>query len=738
MPARTAPPLRHAAVEIDEASGTVLLHTGASCYALRADRATGVVHHLHWGAPLTLADAAALPVWSENDNSFAGRHDGVEEYPVEGGARFGVPALEVRFADGGGMLQPTVDDVRAAGDGHLVIALRDRARPLAWELHYRVPPGGGDGEGGSLERWTEFTRTDVTHTEVTPAEGASADERDAEAPLLLRYASAHWPLPQRPDWRLSSVHGGWSAESRLERGALHTGETTLTSRRGHTGHQANPWVMLDAGDAAEEHGEVWAAALAASGSWRLTVQRTAAGRVGVVASEGHEGVEIALRPGQRYTTPVSVALYGTDGFGGVSRAFHAYVRQHVLPCPDELRPVLYNSWEATSFEVDEDNQRALARRAADLGVELFVVDDGWFGARDDDRAGLGDWTPHLRRFPRGLRPLADEVHRLGMAFGLWVEPEMVNPDSDLYRERPDWVLHLPDRPATRLRNQLVLDFSRQEVTDWAYEWLRRTVRENAVDFVKWDFNRSFTEAAAHAGGRDARRVYVEHARGVHRVLDRLRADVPHLRVEACAGGGGRTDLGVLSRTDQVWTSDNTDAVDRLTIQHGFSQVYPAAVMSAWVTDSPNPLTGRSVPLAFRFHSAMAGVLGVGGDLTRWTPQETEEAARLVGLYKDVRPVVQHGRQFRLLAPGEGPLTAVQYVDHDADRAVVLLWRPSTSYQPAPPPPLRLRGLDPDARYRDEDTGAEWSGAMLTGHGLPVPELPPGDCASALVRLRRAG
>ncbi len=219
------------------------------------------------------------------------------------------------------------------------------------------------------------------------------------------------------------------------------------------------------------------------------------------------------------------------------------------------------------------------------------------------------------------------------------------------------------------------------------------------------------------------------------MLDRLRAEFPHLHIEACAGGGGRVDPAVLARTDQVWTSDNTDAVDRLAIQHGFSQLYPAGVMAARVTDSPNPLAGRVVPLPFRFHSAMAGVLGIGGDLTRWTEAELAEAGRLVQLYKDIRPVVQHGAQFRLLAPDEGPLTAVQYLAASGERVVVLAWRPSTAFGTSCPP-LRLRGLVPEARYRDEETGHEWSGAALTGFDLPLPEFPRGDCASALVRLRR--
>ncbi|MFD3569496.1 alpha-galactosidase [Streptomyces sp. NPDC058667] len=712
-----SPPLATRSVEIDEASGTVVLRGPASCYVLRVDRSAGTVLHVHWGAPLPLDDAVALPVWADHDNSFAGRWDGVEEYPVEGGARFGAPALEVRFADGSSPVEPRVDAVSTPGEGHLVVLLRDRVRPLAWELHYRLPSG-----GDVLERWTVFRHT-----------GAPGD-----APILLtRYASAHWPLPHRTGWRLGAVHGGWAAESRWERTGLAAGETVLGSRRGHTGHQAGPWVSLDAGDAGEEHGEVWMVALATSGSWRITAQRTAAGRVGVLAAEGHEGIEGELGPGLCHTTPVSTALYAAGGFGAASRAFHTYLRQHVLPHPHEVRPVLYNSWEATGFDVSEENQLALATRAAALGAELFVVDDGWFGGRDGDRAGLGDWSPHPHRFPRGLRPLADEVHRLGMAFGLWVEPEMVNVDSELYREHPEWVVHLPDRTATELRHQLVLDFARPEVTDWAYAWLRQLVADNSVDFLKWDFNRSFTEAGAHAGGPAARQVHVTHAHGVHRVLDRLRADFPRLRIESCAGGGGRVDPGILARTDQVWPSDNTDAVDRLAIHHGFSQAYPAQVMSAWVTDSPNPLTRRTVPLRFRFHCAMAGVLGIGGDLTRWTRHELAEAADLVRLYKDIRPVVQHGRLHRLLSPGDGPMTAVQFVDDGADRSVVLVWRPSTRFGPTGTA-LRLRGLETEARYRDEDTGAEWSGAALLAFGLPLPDLPQGDHASAAVRLRRVG
>lgn len=710
-------------IETDRPSGTVLLHAAGTCYALRIDPAAGTVRTVHWGGPLTRADLSTPQESDPRTDSFHAPLDGTEELAVDGQVRFAPPALEVRYADGTSAVEPVVEryDVREdRGSAELSVRLRDAGRPLGWRLHYRVREN-----SPVIERWAVLRHTG----------------EDGAPPLtLLRHSAAQWNLPVLPAYRMSAVHGSWTEEFQLRRTPLPVGETTLTSRRGHTGHQSNPWCTLDAGDATEESGEVWTLALATSGSWRLTAVRSARGRCSVLGGSGHEGVEVSLAPGESWTTPVSTGQYTPDGFGGASRAFHSYVREHVLPTPDELRPVLYNSWEATSFDLSFEGQRELATLAARAGAELFVVDDGWFGARSSDRAGLGDWTPRPAAFPEGLRPLADHVHGLGMRFGLWVEPEMVNPDSELFRERPDWVVHLPDRAAHPLRNQLVLDFSRPEVTAWALGWLLRTVDAFAVDFLKWDFNRSFTEAGSAGRRPDARRVFVEHALGAHRVLDQLRAARPALRIEACSGGGGRIDLASLARTDQAWVSDNTDAVDRLAIQHGFSQLYPAQVMGAWVTDSPNPFTGRAVPLRFRFHSAMAGALGLGGDLTRWSPAELAEARTYVTRYKRVRATVQTGEQYRLGAPWDA-VHAVQYVARDGGESVVLQWRAGPADR-SEAPRLRLRGLDPRAVFRVDDDGGTVpdgtvrSGAALAAHGLPA-ELPPGAYASRMLTLRRA-
>jgi alpha-galactosidase len=537
----------------------------------------------------------------------------------------------------------------------------------------------------------------------------------------------------------------------LRRSDLPYGETIMTSRRGITSHQANPWAMIDDGTATEEHGAVYACALAWSGSWRLTVQRLPTERVTISAGFGHDPLAWELPggapgggagggaggdgagrgSGRELVTPVSAGLYTDGGFGAASRAWHAYQLRHVLPQPGELRPVLYNSWEAVGFDVDMERQLRLAEQAAALGVELFVVDDGWFGARTHDAAGLGDWRPNPTRFPDGLGPLIARVHDLGMLFGLWVEPEMVNPDSDLYRAHPDWVIHRPHRRRTEQRNQLVLNLARPDVAAWLHETIDGLLADNAIDFLKWDMNRPVTEAGP---GDDT--MWIDYVRNLYDVLDRLRAGHPHVRIESCSGGGGRVDLGILRRTDQVWTSDNTDALDRLDIQHGFTQLYPPMVMGAWVTDSPNPYTRRTMPLEFRFHVAMAGAMAIGGSLTDWSQEDLARAAELVADYKRVRPLVQHGRLYRL-GPSGAPsaeLSAVQFVAPDGAEVAVLACRRARRYGHADPG-IRLCALDPAARYRDTATGQVHHGAILLSHGL-LPGLPPGDYASALVHLTR--
>ncbi|MEV8540295.1 alpha-galactosidase [Streptomyces sp. NPDC051572] len=688
-------------LEIAENGRTWVLSGPASSYAVHLTEDDELLH-LHWGPAIALADAEELaarplPVGS----SFESPLDGREEYPVEGGPRFARPALSVRTPGRRGT-EWTFERYDTEGDE---LRLRFRDTGLAITLHYRL-------RGDVVERWT------------------SLGNDGAEALELLRADSAVWTLPEREGWQLSQLHGRWAAESRLVRSDLTYGEKVIGSRRGHTGHQHLPWVALDT-DATEERGEVYGCALGWSGSWRIAVAQLPDARVQITGGAGYEDSGLLLlAPGESFTTPVFAGLWSDAGFGGASRTWHDYQRTYVIPDADQDRPVLYNSWEATQFDISEEQQETLAQRAAALGVELFVVDDGWFGKRTSDRAGLGDWTPNPDRFPAGLKPLADRVHALGMQFGIWVEPEMVNADSDLYRAHPDWVQYQEGRKRTEFRNQLVLNLAREDVQEYLWEQLDGLLSSAPIDYVKWDFNRCFTDAG-WPGDAYPQRLWVDHVRALYALFDRLRAAHPGVAFESCSGGGGRIDLGILSRTDQVWTSDNTDPLDRLAIQHGFSQIHPARVMAAWVTDSPNTqLNNRVSSLRFRFVSAMAGVLGVGGDLSEWTEEELAEARRWVDLYKEIRPLVQHGDLHRLRPPSGG-LSAVQYVRGDETVVLALL---QAQHYGEPVPALRLRGLDPTVSYECLETGEVHRGAVLLHHGLRTGLR--GDLDATVIRLRR--
>ncbi|MEY9859436.1 alpha-galactosidase [Catenulispora sp. GAS73] len=715
---------------------------GRSCAVLRLDDRDRLLS-AHWGRELGLEQAAALvgasvpvPAGAAAPGFGAVGHGGAWpfEEDVEGplelavGAafQFGHAQLAVRFADGTRELElefvsalienSDTDDTDTEDAAELVLSFADRHYPLAVESRHRVRRG-----SPVIER-----RLVLRHT------GSAGEEHIS----ILRADSASWTLPPLADYRLSQVRGRWAAETRLHRSSPPFGETLLTSRRGITGHHANPWVMVDDGTAGATHGQVFGCALAWSGSWQITVERTSADRTVVAAGFGPDGAMWSLAPGEALTTPVSAGLWSDGGFDAASQAWHAYVLDHVLPHPEELRPVVYNSWEATGFDVSLEGQLALARQAAEIGVELFVMDDGWFGSRTSDRTGLGDWWPNPERFPDGLAPLVKGVRELGMDFGLWVEPEMVNPNSDLYREHPDWVLHQPFRQRSEHRNQLVLNLARPDVAAWVHEWLDRLIAENDIGFLKWDMNRPFTEVGwPEAGDRGGDLVWRRYVENLYALLDKLRADHPALRIESCSGGGGRLDAGMLARVDQVWTSDNTDALDRLAIQEGFAQVYPARVMSAWVTDSPNPHTGRRIPLEFRFHVAMSGVLGIGGDLAEWSEEELGTAHEMVAAYKRIRPVVQHGARYAH-GNASGDLSGVEYVAADRSEAVVFVYRRERRFAQMERPVV-LRGVDAAGRYRDVGSGIVHHGAVLLSRGLPM-ALGGGDPVSTMVHLVREG
>jgi alpha-galactosidase len=622
-------------------------------------------------------------------------------YPIHGDASFMEPCLVVSRADGSrGVRLQFVEDRVSDADGKSILELVFRDELIGLVVEHR---------------FVVFWELDVVVRSV------SVRNHGAEALILERVLSAALPLPPG-EYDAWTLHGQWGREFELHNRQLQPGKFVTESRRGTSSHEAHPWFAVrPRGETAEHIGQVWFGSLAWSGTWLAVFEAERNDAITITIGIQPFDFSWRLEPGADFVSPQLVGGYSEDGLDGTSRLLHAYEESVQLPenQRQRLRPVLYNSWEATHFDVHADHQLELARRAASMGVELFVVDDGWFGARDHDRAGLGDWTVNSRKLPGGLRQLVDEVHQLGMKFGIWVEPEMVNPDSDLYRAHPDWAYHAVGREPTFGRNQLVLNFARADVRTAIHDQLRNLLMDHGtIDFIKWDHNRAWTEVGWPEQPNQQREVWVRHVHGVYDMLQRLRTEFPGLLIESCSGGGGRSDLGILEWTDQVWTSDNTDAADRLTIQYGYSRAHSPRTMVNWVTDVPNQQTGRDAPFEFRFHVAMQGVLGIGGDIGQWSAQDLEAARQFVAAYKAIRPIVQDGRQYWLLPPAAIGPCAVQYVSADLDEFVVLLYQ-VRGLRGAGTRRVRLHGLPASRRYRRVADGAQSTGAALMGAGIPV-------------------
>ncbi len=687
-------------IQYDESRKVWLLTTQANSYAMGVSP-NGQLQNLYWGGPLwRMADVPAAK--TQEDISSFDPHEMLEaeEYPGWGGKRFYETDLKITRADGNRDLVLIYESHRVEGD-RLFITLKDIKDDIEAVLEYHVFP-----EEGIISR----------HTVI--------QNKSSQAITLESAQSATWNLPPGDGYRLTYLSGRWAAETQVNREPIHEGMKVLESRLGHTGHNFNPWFAIDKGDATETSGGVWFGALAWSGNWRISVEQTPYKQVRVTGGFNTFDFAYPLKPGEHLETPEFYAGYAAHGFGGASRLLHRLEITRIEPHGGDARarPVLYNSWEATEFAVDEAGQTALAQKAAKLGVELFVMDDGWFGKRNTDHAGLGDWVVNPQKFPNGLGGLIQSVKDLGMDFGLWVEPEMVNPNSDLYRAHPDWVMNFPGRPRSELRNQLVLNMARDDVRDYIFDVLDKLVTTYKFRYFKWDMNRIFAEPGwPEVSAGEQRELWVKYVWNYYEIMDRLRKKHPELEIESCSGGGGRVDLGVLRYVDEVWTSDNTEAFDRLQIQEGFSEAYAAKFMSAWVTDVPNT-NGRSTPLPYRFLVAMQGALGIGANLNKFSDEDTKLATQMVALYKRIRETVQFGNQYRLLSPRTNDTTANEYVSRDGKEAVLFAFRHSQQYN-TEAPTIHLQGLDPRVVYQvelwDGTVLGKNSGAYLMENGINV-------------------
>jgi alpha-galactosidase len=711
-------------IRYDEAARTFRMDSAGVSYLFGVNQ-DGELQTLYWGKRLQANDPTLSARPGRRTIAFdLPPNAASEEFAGWGSGLVVVPDLKISFPDGNRdlvlhYLSHTINN------NTLTVTLKDLSRDVVVDLIYQI-----DQETGILAR------------------SARIENRTNQSFTIEEAFSATWNLDASNDYQLRYLTGRWAGEWNLQQTTLHPGKVVLESRRGSTGSEVNPWFAIERSSQPDEDvGNVWFGALGWSGSWQINVETDWQNRVRITGGYTPFDFSYVLSPGQSLETPKFYGGYSDQGIGGASRLLHRFELDSLAPeAPHRhLRPVLYNSWEATGFNVNESGQEVLAEKAASIGVERFVMDDGWFGERKDDHAGLGDWYLNPEKFPHGLKPLIDKVHALGMDFGLWVEPEMVNPNSDLYRKHPDWVLNFAGRPRTEDRNQLVLNLARDDVRAYVYSFLDKLLSENDIAFLKWDYNRNWSEPGWPAAPlEEQKEVYVQYVRNLYSILAELREKHPRVEIESCSGGGARVDLGILHWTDEVWPSDNTDPFDRLSIQDGFTYAYAPGVMMAWVTDSPNWMNGRSTSLEYRFLSSMQGSLGIGASLNKWAPEDFVTAKKLVAEYKASRATVQDGVLYRLLSPtGGSEYSVTESVARDGHEAVAFAFLHS-SQKGQPFPQIYLRGLDPNASYSlhiqegklAEGTVDKASGEYWMQHGVAVSLH--GDFQAAFFTLERVG
>ena len=628
-------------------------------------------------------------------------------YSTMGGRNFREPALRVTHADGdmNTELRYVSHTTRTLADTNVtrtVIKLTDTNQALDVELFY-----------------TAYAEENVITTH------AVIRNREKGSIVLHSFYSSSLPVKAR-SYLLTHLYGAWARESQVDHTLLTHGSKSIESRKQvRTTHTENPAFMitLDSESFDENYGEVIAGALAWSGNFRLNFEVDEFNVLNILAGANPYASDYTLGAGESFTTPEMIYTYSSEGAGGASRHLHDWARNYGVWHGHTYAPTLLNSWEGAYFTFDAKTLTEMIDDAADMGLEMFVLDDGWFGnkyPRNDSNAGLGDWQVNAKKLPEGIDYIASYAHQKGMKFGIWFEPEMISPDSDLYRAHPDWCIHIPGRMQVESRHQLVLDLSRKEVREYIIDAVSAAMERGNVDYVKWDMNRNMN--MLHSDGLDSahqKELNHRYILGLYEILEAVTSRFPDVLFESCAGGGGRFDFGMMHYMPQAWCSDDTDAFMRCRIQYGTSMVFPVSTMGAHVSAVPNHQMGRSTPLATRAAVAMGGTYGYELDLTRLPKEELDEIRRLNEKVKALQPLLLYGEFYRLCSPFEGNKTAFMSVSEDRREAVV-----THVYGPAEPNRqpvlLPLRGLDAEKEYRDVESGRVYGGDELMTHGLTIP------------------
>lgn len=527
-----------------------------------------------------------------------------------------------------------------------------------------------------------------------------------------------------------TLNGSWARERAVERCRLHHGKQLVDSCKGESSHQNNPFVALCDNNADEDKGEVFGFNFVYSGNFYAQAEVTQHKKTRFLMGINPLDFEWLLEKGESFTCPEVVMVHSDEGIGKMSRAFHDLYRNNLIrgEYKDKRRPILINNWEATYFNFDTDKLIDIAREASKLGIEMLVMDDGWFGHRDSDNSSLGDWFVYEKKLNGGLKYLVDEVNKLGMKFGIWFEPEMISPDSELYKAHPDWAIQIKGRPLTLCREQYVLDYSRKEVRDHVYGMMKKILDSANIEYIKWDMNRQLTEVgSATLPAERQRELWHRYVLGVYDLMNRLTTDYPHILLENCSGGGARFDPGMLYYSPQIWCSDDTDAIERLKIQHGTSMCYPCSAMGAHVSDCPNHTVGRNTPFKTRGHVAMVGTFGYELDVTRIPQEDRDAIPAQIEEFNKFNKLVRTGDHYRIGNMFEdNTWDAWEFVAKDKSEAlfefVQVLGRPNERSRR-----IKLKGLEADAYYYEEnEPDKKISGAALMNAGINIAKMWNGD------------
>ncbi|KAI1475330.1 glycoside hydrolase family 36 protein [Daldinia eschscholtzii] len=701
-------------------------------YQFHVDPLTLDLIHDHWGAYAAETVPDFNGVVSGWGSQYTYRR---REFPDLGRGDFRVPAIHIQHSDGNTVSafsytgydispgKPSLPGLPATygGEGDvstLIIHLYDDYSDISADLYYSIFP-----KYNAITRSFRITNNGTRDVTVLRASSWSIDMPNEELEMI-------------------DLYGDWAAEARINRRPVVYGEQGFRSSAGYSSHFHNPFIALASPSTTEFLGPATGYSLVYTGSFSADVERWSTGWVRVLLGLNPLHLSWPIAPGETFTSPEVVSVYSEKGLGGMSRSFHSLYRNHLSRSnyTFEARPPLLNSWEGLGFDFNQSSMVKLAEDAAGLGCSLFVNDDGWFGTdypRDNDTLGLGDWSPDPAKFPDGLGPYVEQVDKIvvqntseHVKFGLWVEPEMVNPDSDLYKQHPEWCMHAENHNRTLQRNQLVLNLGLEEVQDYIITTIERILDSASIEYIKWDNNRGIHEMPSPSANH-------AYMLGLYRVIDNLTTAHPEILWEGCASGGGRFDAGLLHYWPQSWTSDDTDGLERLYIQFGTSYPYPPSAMGCHVSAVPNHQTGRTTPLAFRAAVAsMCGSFGFELDPSTLTQEERDVIPVLISTQQKINPIVINGDFYRLALPDQSNWPAAMFVSPEHDSAVLFAFQIRSALKPVPPP-LKLQGLDSNAKYKVSNGSWEqsWSGSTLMSTGLSL-NWPNSDYESIILTFDR--